>query len=307
MEEQIKRLTSIELPTLELEGHHRALKQALLQKVVENNQRKISFLTKFTGRISEITYGLSAGVISHRRAAKVTLISGLLVATAALLLFTIVKPAFLAGPSDMVLAEKIIKDSSKISAALGGADIASISFLTIKNNQAEAIITGTTGKSIQADIDLKNETVSTSMTFVQDNGQGFDITIGGLAPLLYADRETSINAEDKAKAINIARTDPLSLMLFSTDAVITGVYPAQLRALYFTTGSDSQTHMFPDATTVEPGPDGTFVKFAPAVVEITTGQDIQSVVVDLNTGKVIAITPGELPDSSTNATPALTR
>ena len=43
MEEQIKRLTSIELPTLELEGHHRALKQALLQKVVENNQRKISF------------------------------------------------------------------------------------------------------------------------------------------------------------------------------------------------------------------------------------------------------------------------
>jgi hypothetical protein len=307
MEEQIKRLTSIELPTLELEGHHRALKQALLQKVVENNQRQISFLTKFTGRISEITYGLSAGVISHRRAAKVTLISGLLVATAALLLFTIVKPAFLAGPSDMVLAEKIIKDSSKISAALGGADIASISFLTIKNNQAEAIITGTTGKSIQADIDLKNETVSTSMTFVQDNGQGFDITIGGIAPLLYADRETSINAEDKAKAINIARTDPLSLMLFSTDAVITGVYPAQLRALYFTTGSDSQTHMFPDATTVEPGPDGTFVKFAPAVVEITTGQDIQSVVVDLNTGKVIAITPGELPDSSTNATPALTR
>jgi hypothetical protein len=307
MEEQIKRLTSIELPTLELEGHHRALKQALLQKVVENNQRKISFLTKFTGRISEITYGLSAGVISHRRAAKVTLISGLLVATAALLLFTIVKPAFLAGPSDMVLAEKIIKDSSKISAALGGADIASISFLAIKNHQAEAIITGTTGKSIQADIDLKNETISTAVTFVQDNGQGFDITIGGIAPLLYADRETSINAEDEAKAINIARTDPLSLMLFSTDAVITGVYPAQLRALYFTTGSDSQTHMFPDATTVEPGPDGTFVKFAPAVVEITTGQDIQSVVVDLNTGKVIAITPGELPDSSTNATPALTR
>ena len=307
MEEQIKRLTSIELPTLELEGHHRALKQALLQKVVENNQRKISFLTKFTGRISEITYGLSAGVISHRRAAKVTLISGLLVATAALLLFTIVKPAFLAGPSDMVLAEKIIKDSSKISAALGGADIASISFLTIKNNQAEAIITGTTGKSIQADIDLKNETISTAVTFVQDNGQGFDVTIGGITPWLYADRETPIGTEDKAKAVNIARTDPLSSMLFSEDAVITGVYPAQLRALYFTTGSDNQTHIFPDAATVEPGPDGTFVKFAPAVVEITTGQDIQSVVVDLNTGKVIAITPGELPDSSTNATPALTR
>ena len=307
MEEQIKRLTSIELPTLELEGHRRALKQALLQKVVENNQRKISFLTIFTGRISEITYGLSAGVISHRWAAKVTLISGLSVATAALLLFTIVKPAFLAGPSDMVLAEKIIKDSSQISAALGGADIASISFLTIKNHQAEAIITGTTGKSVQANIDLKNETVSTAMTFVQDNGQGFDITIGGITPWLYAERETSISAEDKAKAINIARTDPLSSMLFSADSVITGVYPAQLRALYFTTGSDNQTHIFPDANTVEPGPDGTFVKFAPAVVEITTGQDIQSVVVDLNTRKVIAITPGELPDSSTNATPVLTR
>jgi len=145
------------------------------------------------------------------------------------------------------------------------------------------------------------------VTFVQDNGQGFDVTIGGITPWLYADRETPIGTEDKAKAVNIARTDPLSSMLFSEDAVITGVYPAQLRALYFTTGSDNQTHIFPDAATVEPGPDGTFVKFAPAVVEITTGQDMQSVVVDLNTGKVIAITPGELPDSSTNATPALTR
>ena len=300
MEEQIKRLTSIELPTLELEGHRTALKQALLQKVIEKNQITPNIWAKFTGYLSGITYGWL-----RRRAAKVTLISGLLVAVAALL-FTIVKPAFLAGSSDMVLAERIIKGSSKISAALGGADIASISFLTIKNNQAEAIITGTTGKSIQADIDLKNETISTAVTFVQDNGQGFDVTIGGITPWLYADRETPIGTEDKAKAVNIARTDPLSSMLFSEDAVITGVYPAQLRALYLTL-SDGRTFTFPDASTVEPGPDGTFVTFAPAVVEITTGQDIQSVVVDLNTGKVIAITPGELPDSSTNATPALTR
>jgi hypothetical protein len=236
MEEQIKRLTSIELPTLELEGHRTALKQALLQKVIEKNQITPNIWAKFTGYLSGITYGWL-----RRRAAKVTLISGLSVAVAALLLFTIVKPAFLAGPSDMVLAERIIKGSSKISAALGGADIASISFLAIKNHQAEAIITGTTGKSIQADIDLKNETISTAVTFVQDNGQGFDVTIGGITPWLYADRETPIGTEDKAKAVNIARTDPLSSMLFSEDAVITGVYPAQLRALYFTTGSDNQT------------------------------------------------------------------
>jgi hypothetical protein len=302
MEEQINRIKSIELPTLELEGHRTALRRALLQKVSENNQLKPNIRAKFTGYISGITYSLW-----RRRAAKVTLISGCSVAVIALILFTVVKPAFLTGPSDMVLAERIIKDSSQISAALGGADIASISFLTINNHQAEAIITGTTGKSVQADIDLKNETISTALTFVQDNGQGFDITIAGITPWLYADRETPINAEDKAKAINIARMDPLSSMLFSADAVITGVYPAQLRALYFTTGIDNQTHIFPDATTVEPGPDGTFVKFAPAVVEITTGQDLRSVVVDLNTGKVIAVTPGELPDSATTTLPALTR
>jgi hypothetical protein len=302
MEEQIERLQAIEMPTLELEGHRTALRQVLLQKVIENNQINPNIWVKFAGYVSEIAYALF-----RRRVLRVTLISGLSVAAAALVLFTVIKPAFLAGPSDMLLAERLIKNSSQISAALGGADIASISFLTIKNHQAQAIITGTTGKSVQADIDLKNETISTAMTFVQDNGRGFDITIAGITPWLYADRETPINAEDKAKAISIARTDPLSSMLFSADAVITGVYPAQLRALYFTYGSDSQTQMFPDATTLEPGPDGTFVKFAPAVVEITTGQDIQSIVVDLNTGKVIAVTPGELPDSATTPLPALTR
>ena len=85
MEEQIKRLTSIELPTLELECHRTALKQALLQKIIENNQKKISFWAKFTGRISEITYRLSVGVIPHRRAARVTLISGFSVAVVALI------------------------------------------------------------------------------------------------------------------------------------------------------------------------------------------------------------------------------
>jgi len=302
MEEQIRRLQAIEMPTLELEGHRTALRQALLQKVIENNQNRPNIWAKFTGYTSGITYNLL-----RKRAAKVTLISGLSVAAAALVLFTVVKPAFLAGPSDMVLAERLIKNSSQISAALGGADIASISFLTINNHQAEAIITGTTGKSVQADIDLKNETISTFVTFVQDNGQGFYVTLDGITPWLYADRETPIGTEDRVKAINIAKTDPLSSLLFSADAVITGVYPAQLRALYFTTGIDNQTHIFPDAATVEPGPDGTFVKFAPAVVVITTGQDIQSIVVDLNTGKVIAVTPGELPDSATTPPPALTR
>jgi hypothetical protein len=299
MEEQIRRLQAIEMPTLELEGHRTALKQALLQKIIENNQNRPNIWAKFTGYTSGITYNLL-----RKRAAKVTLISGLSVAAAALVLFTVVKPAFLAGPSDMVLAERIIKDSSQISAALGGADIASISFLTINNHQAEAIITGTTGKSVQADIDLKNETISTSLTFVLDNG--FDITFGGITPWLYADRETPIGTEDRAKAINIARTDPLSSMLFSADAVITGVYPVHMHEVHFS-GVDGQSFTFPNVTTVELEPDGTFVTFASAVIEITTGQDIQSVVVDLNTGKVIAVTPGELPDSATTPPPVLTR
>jgi len=306
MEEQIKRLTSIELPTLELECHRTALKQALLQKIIENNQKKISFWAKFTGRISEITYRLSVGVIPHRRAARVTLISGFSVAVVALILFTIVKPAFLAGPSDMVLAERLIKNSSQISTALGGADIASISFLVIKNHQADAVITGTSGKSVKANVDLAKGTITISMTFVQDYGMGFNITIPGITPLLTIDRETPISADDKAKAINIAKTDSLSAMLFSEDAVITGVYPMHISEVHFP-DVDGQPFTFPNASTVEPGPDGSFVPFAPAVVEITTGQDIQSVVFDLNTGKVIAITPGELPDSSINATPALTR
>ena len=301
MEEQINRIKAIELPVLEIEGHRTALRQALLQKVIENNQLKLNIWVKLTGYISGITYRLF-----RRRAAKVTLLSGCSVAVIALILFTVVRPAFLVGPSDMVLAERLIKNSSKISAALGGADIASISFLTIKNHQAEAMITGTTGKTVQADIDLKNETISTTVTFVRENGQGFDITFAGITPWLYTDRETPIGTEDRAKAINVARTDPLSSMLFSEDTVITGVYPAQLRALYLTL-SDGRTFTFPDASTVEPGPDGTFVTFAPAVVEITTGQDIQSVVVDLNTGKVISVTPGELPDSAAITSPALTR
>jgi hypothetical protein len=298
MEEQINRIKAIELPVLELEGHRTALRQALLQKVIENNKIKPDIRVKLTGYISGVTYSLL-----RRRAAKVTLISGCSVAVIALILFTMVKPAFLAGPSDMIIAERLIKNSSQISAALGGADIASISFLTIKNHQAEAIITGTTGKSVQADIDLKTETISTTLTFVLDNG--FDITFGGIASWLYADRETPIGIEDRAKAINIARTDPLSSILFSVDTVITGVYPVHIHELHLS-DVDGQSFTFPDVTTVEPGPDGTFITFAPAVVEITTGQGIQSVVVDLNTGKVIAVTPGELPDSATTTTPATT-
>lgn len=297
MEEQINRLKSIELPALEPEGHRTALRQALLQKVAERNQQKPDIRVKFSGYIAGITYSLL-----HRRVVKVALLSGFSVAMAALVLFTVVKPDFLVGPSDIVVAERIIKNSSQISAALGGADIASISFLTIKNHQAEAIVMGTTGKSVQANVDLENGTISTAVTFVQDNGQGFDVTMAGITTWLYADRENPLGTEDKAKAINIARTDPLSSMLFSSDVVITGVYPAQMRALYLTL-SNGQTLTFPDAATVEPGPDGTFVKFAPAVVEITTGQNIQSIVVDLNTGKVIAVTPGELPDSATNTSP----
>lgn len=305
MEEQIKRIASIELPTLELEGHRTILKQALMQKVIERNQRKRSFWVKFTGHISEIVFRIFSRVIPHKRTARVTLISGFSVAIAALILFTIVKPSFLVGPSDMVIAERLIKNSSQISSALGGANIALISFIEIKDHQADAIVTGTSGKSVNASVDLEKGTVAISMTFVQNYGLGPDITIAGITPLLTVDRQTPISDVDKEKAVNIARTDALSSMLFSEEAVITGVYQAHLNKLVFNfADANGKTLTFPNASTVEPGPDGSFVTFVPVVIEVTAAQGVQSVVVDLSTGKVVVIMQGVLPAAV--PTPTLT-
>jgi hypothetical protein len=91
-------------------------------------------------------------------------------------------------------------------------------------------------------------------------------------------------------------------MLFSENTIITGVYPAHLNKLVFHLAeADGQTFTFPIASTLESRPDGSFVTFA-VLIEVTTAQDVQSTVVDLNTGIVIAIILGTLPAGVQTAT-----
>lgn len=120
MEEQIKRIESIELPTVELEGHRMALKQALIKKVLEGNQRKANLWEKVNSHISDGAYGISQRLIPHNPIAKVALTSGFAVAMIFILLLLVVKPSFLVGPSDIVMTERIIQASSQIRSALGG-------------------------------------------------------------------------------------------------------------------------------------------------------------------------------------------
>ena len=175
-----------------------------------------------------------------------------------------------------------------------------VSFLTIKNHQADAIITGATGKSVQANVDLEQRTIDITTylggitTYLGNNT--YETTCSPIANLITIDHENLISDEEKTKAINIVKSDPLSSMLFSENAEIKYVYRAQLQASCILTRDNGQT-----ITTI------LNTSTIPAVVEVTSKNFVLTVVVDLNSEKVLALIPECVPSGSSITIPALTR
>jgi len=289
MEERMKRIKSIELPTLELEDHRTALRHSLLNKVIESNQRKANLRERVTGYFSDRAYGISQGVILHKPIAKVTLISGFAVAMVIVILLTIIKPAFLVGPSDIVQAEEIVRNSSQIKSALGGADISYIAVTSIKDNKVSMVVTGVSGKTVSTSVDLKQKTVViTVMTVTMPNGsQGTHVYMfTQWSDLIAVDRKVNIGSIAKERATDIVKTDSLSSMLFTQESEITGIYQAHKYAAELTL-EDGQTITLP----VTIGTGGAY-RFSLVVVEVTNTAGVQSILVDLDAGKVIRIIPG---------------
>ncbi len=293
MEEQIKRIKYIELPTLELEEHRTALRQALLKKVIESNRRKVNLWEKAIGYISDLAYGISQGVILHKPIAKLTLISGFAGAMLVLVLLTVIKPSFLVGPSDIVQAEEIARNSSQIRSALGGSDISAIAVTSITDNKVSVVVTGTSGKTVSTVVDIKQKTVvGAVVTITMSVGSQYpaQITtriINQWSDLITVDRKVNIGSVAKAKATDIVKTDSISAMLFTQESEITGIYQAHLYASELTL-EDGQTITFPITIGVTGGTYGGSL----VVVEVTNTAGVQSILVDLDAGKVITVIPG---------------
>jgi hypothetical protein len=211
----------------------------------------------------------------------VTLISGFAVAMIFMILLLVVKPSFLVGPSDIVMTERIIQNSLQIRSALGGSDIALIKILGIKDHRADVVITGTSGNSVNANVDLKQGTVKVTITIVY-------VTIDQIRYMITADFVTRLSNEDKESALNIAKTDPVSSTLFSEGALITGINPAHVYATSEITPNDSGKPGTITMTIRE----RSFGEHPPIIVELTTAKGVQSILVDLNAGKVIKIITG---------------
>ncbi len=263
-EELIKKLETVELPTVEVPSHRNRLKMALLN----------------AGHLKD-------QVVSRKPATKVMLISGFAGAMLVLVLLTIIKPSFLVGPSDIVMAERMVQNNSQIRAALGGTDIALISILGIKDHKADVVITGTSGKSVNANVDLKQGTITYTVTVTATPGiiVSAYVTIDQIEYLITLDSLTLLSNEDKESALDIAKTTPLSSNLFSEGAVITGINPAH-------------TYVTEVTPTDKPGiytwrlSERSFGEHPLIIVElISATKGVNSILVDLNAGKVITIMP----------------
>jgi len=204
-EELIKKLGSVDLPRIEVQGHQRRLRMALLDSEYFREQTEVGV---FSLAKSKIKGGINTmkGLISWRPIWKPALVSTLAIA---LIVSSALFVPSLVSPSAETLAADIAKNSPEVRALVGGEpiDVA----IEITNGTAYVLCLGHSGESAISVVDVVNKTELQVVEVKWELPQ--------------------LSEEEKAKAIGIVEANSKAQELLSNGGTIAKVvcYPMSVK------------------------------------------------------------------------------
>lgn len=186
-EELIEKLKNAELPSIEIPGHQRWLKMALLSAGCPQRRQKFELSAILKGGIDIIMKGL----LSRQPVWKTASIGIVGLAVIAALSFTL--PSFLTD-SVYAKAENIVKNSPTVQAALGDAELDTLQMQVIDNNGGKVTVLLPGKTTITAEVNLDGEEVTN--IFVIPNFIPDSVTM------------PEVTEANKQDALRIAGADP---------------------------------------------------------------------------------------------------
>ncbi len=197
-EELIKELKSIDLPKIELQGHQRRLRMALLESRHFKEQPKVAI---FSQTKSKMKGGIDMlkGLISWRPVWKPALVSALAIA---LIVGSALFVPSLVGPSPEVLAAEIAQNSPEVQKLLGD-DLVTVRKVQLVDGMGHVVCEASIGTFALADVDLE---------------KGKLIKVEKI-------KMPELSDEEKERAVGIAKADPEVRELLDKGAKIDKVFP----------------------------------------------------------------------------------
>lgn len=197
-EELIKKLENVELPDIELQGHQRRLRMALLESRYFKEQPKVAI---FSQTKSKMKGGIDMlkGLISWRPVWKPALVSALAIA---LIVGSALFVPSLVGPSPEVLAAEIAQNSPEVQKLLGD-DLVTVRKVQLVDGVGHVVCEASIGTFALADVDLE---------------KGKLIKVEKI-------KMPELSDEEKERAVEIAKADLEVRELLDKGAKIGKVFP----------------------------------------------------------------------------------
>lgn len=197
-EELIKKLENVELPDIELQGHQRRLRMALLESRYFKEQPKVAI---FSQTKSKMKGGIDMlkGLISWRPVWKPALVSALAIA---LIVGSALFVPSLVGPSPEVLAAEIAQNSPEVQKLLGD-DLVTVRKVQLVDGVGHVVCEASIGTFALADVDLE---------------KGKLIKVEKI-------KMPELSDEEKERAVEIAKAAPEVRELLDKGASIDKVFP----------------------------------------------------------------------------------
>ena len=200
-EEIIKQLENVQIPDIELPAHRQWLKSALLDSAYLKKQREMGIVGVLRSQVQSGINMIMNGLLTRRPVWKVALGSTLAVALIAALVLVLPSPD---GQSNIARAIEIAKNDPQVLAALGVDEDDEVEVKVIAtgpNSITVQIEEGKTGVMVVVEVDSNTGTVSEII------------------------KQPLLTDEDKEKAIEIAKTDPIIREILDEGYVIHTVLP----------------------------------------------------------------------------------
>lgn len=217
-EEIIKRLESVTLPNIALEGHRRELRAALLREYSQVQARR------------ERT-SLFGWLQSRPPLWRTVLITSTVWALVALIVILSVLIPMYRPHSIAALAVNTVLASQEVRAVLVNDEMATVTVTDIGNHRLEVVVESRGGSIIIAQVDTRNNTlIITEITYIILLGSPYET-------------EEHITGEEQEKVINLASTDRTFRELLDKGAIIgktTAVY-CIVATRHLATGETAET------------------------------------------------------------------
>lgn len=169
-EDLINKLENVELPDINLQGHQRRLRMALLDAGYLKRQREDTILELVKFKIKGVKDTMIRGLISQQPVWKTATFA--VVAVALVIGLSLTIPS-LTTESVYAQAEEIAMNSASVKEALGGGEIQVIE-INITDDTGTVIAKGEAG-FVSAELDLNTNSVIDVATFVVDEQAAIDI------------------------------------------------------------------------------------------------------------------------------------